>query len=1117
MENDQLLLQRLDQFIRRYYKNQLIRGGFVLTAITGILFLAPVLMEYFFRFSNGVRLFFFYAFVGIFLVSVVFLVIIPLLKLLRIGKILSYDEAARIIGNHFPEISDKLLNTLQLMRHRQDTGENIPLLVAGIDQKIRLIKPFRFNIVINLKNNLRYLKFALPPVLLILAVLIIVPSVISEPAKRIVHYNTTFVPDLPYRLVILNKSLEAMQKEDFELRILLEGEEIPQEVFIENEGVTYRMTPQKGTQFSYVFKSLQNDKKFRINAGDLRTAEYQLKVFPKPIILGLDIALDYPAYIRKMPEKVENTGDLSIPEGTTVKWRILTKDADRIIMNLGGSLKNLEKPASGDILYNQRFTESTNYSLTPVNRYSKNEDSLGYRINVVKDGYPSIYVQESLDSAITTSMFFRGTIKDDYGFTKLTFNYKVTPPGDTTIVVEKSLPVVIDNLLNSQVFYFNTDLSGLVTTQGDEIRYYFEIWDNDGINGPKATRSEIRIMKTPTLEDLQKLTDESQKNILDDLKGSLTESKEARKKMDELSKRMVEQNSVNWQEKKKVSDIIKANEKIVNSIEEIKKQNQQNIDREEKYFEMNKDILEKQRRLNELMNEVMTDEMKKTLQEMKDMLDKIDKNKLNDMLEKMKMTNKDLEEQLDRNLALFKQLEFERKLDETVNDLKKQAEKQDELAEKVEKKTTTPEDALKEQKEINEKFDSIRSSLDDLKEKEKELENPPGLGKTEQKQDSISENLKESKEMLEKSKPANAGKKQKDASKQMKDLAQELETMAQEAEMEQMEADAEGIRAVLESLLRMSFEQEQLIGDATTINRNDPKFLLVISRQKEVKDKLQSAEDSLIKISKTQFMLAPIVNREIASINRNIEEVVTSLNNRNMPQALAKQQFAMTSINNLALLLDESLKQMNQNMKMSMSGKGMKLCKNPTSAGGNMKMKSMRQMQEQMSQQLSRIKEGMEKGESGQGKNSKGGQGSMSEEIARLAAEQEAIRNELSKYKEQLDEEGVKDGGNMSNAMNEMEQNEKDLVNKRITQETIMRQQRIITRMLESEKAEQTREKEEKRESREEKNQKYRNFTGDFEYKKLQSGKNEFIQYQAPPVNWYYRNRINSYMIKIGQ
>ena len=165
MENDQLLLQRLDQFIRRYYKNQIIRGAFVLTAITGILFLTPVLMEYFFRFNNGVRLFFFYSFVGIFLVSLVFLVIRPLLKLLKIGKILSYEEAARIIGNHFPEISDKLLNTFQLMRYRKDTGENVPLLVAGIDQKIRLIKPFRFNIVINLKNNLSYLKYALPPVL----------------------------------------------------------------------------------------------------------------------------------------------------------------------------------------------------------------------------------------------------------------------------------------------------------------------------------------------------------------------------------------------------------------------------------------------------------------------------------------------------------------------------------------------------------------------------------------------------------------------------------------------------------------------------------------------------------------------------------------------------------------------------------------------------------------------------------------------------------------------------------------------------------------------------------------------------------------------------------------
>ena len=308
------------------------------------------------------------------------------------------------------------------------------------------------------------------------------------------------------------------------------------------------------------------------------------------------------------------------------------------------------------------------------------------------------------------------------------------------------------------MFYFNTDLSCLVTTQGDEVTYYFEVWDNDGINGPKATRSEMRIMKTPTLEDLQKLTDDSQKNILDDLKGSLTESKEAQKKMDELSKKMVEQSNLNWQEKKKVSDIIKANENIVNSIEEIKKQNQQNIDREEKYLETNQNILEKQKRLNELMDEVMTDEMKKTLQEMKDMLDKIDKNKLNDLLEKMKLTNKDLEAQLDRNLELFKQLEFERKLDETINDLKKQAEKQEEVAENLEKKSLNQEEALKQQKEINEKFDSIRSSLDALKEKEKELENPPGIGKTEKKQDSISDNLKQSKEMLEKNKAPSAGR-----------------------------------------------------------------------------------------------------------------------------------------------------------------------------------------------------------------------------------------------------------------------------------------------------------------------------------------------------------------------
>ena len=140
----------------------------------------------------------------------------------------------------------------------------------------------------------------------------------------------------------------------------------------------------------------------------------------------------------------------------------------------------------------------------------------------------------------------------------------------------------------------------------------------------------------------------------------------------------------------------------------------------------------------------------------------------------------------------------------------------------------------------------------------------------------------------------------------------------------------------------------------------------------------------------------------------------------------------------------------------------------------------------------------------------------MSEQIARMAAEQEAIRNEMQKYKESLEEQGIKDGGNAANAIQEMDQQQRDLINKRITQETLMRQQKIMSRLLESEKAEMQRELQEKRESREQKEQFYRNFTGDFKYKNQKTAGQEFIEYRNAPLNLFYRNRVNNYMIKIG-
>ena len=1115
MSRENELIVKLDRFIRKYYKNRLMRGGLWVCALLAAFFLVLVMMEYFFRFNQTIRTFFFFSFLGIALFTLARLVFVPLMQLMKIGKILSYDQAATIIGQHFSEIQDKLLNTLQLIEQQRQTGEHSELIEASIEQKTSAIRVFRFNVVIDFRKNLKYLRYAAIPVLLILAGILFSPKTISDPTKRILHFNQAFIKPLPFKIELANKNLSALQQEDFEVKVNVTGEEIPVEIFIRTRELNYKMTRGKGFAFEYVFKSLQCDMPFKICAGEYQSQEFVIKVFPKPIILSFDVSLDYPAYINKPGEHVENIGDFSVPEGTVMSWNFHTRDVSSVKIRMGEGKVELAAAKANVFTYTSKILKSFTYCISPFNANTYMPDSLAYRVTAIGDGYPSVFVNESVDSAINTTIFYKGTIKDDYGFSKLTFNYSVYSKGDSTGLVYKNEPIVFDKSANNQVFYYTADLLKLMPMPGMNIKYYFEVWDNDGIHGPKCTRSELKTVSTPSINEISVHTGENEHTINQELEKSISDSKAMKKNMEELNKKLVDQNTLSWQEKKKIEDLIKENAAIERRVEEIKKKTQENLKNEEKFLGTSERIIEKQKQLNDLMDKLLTDEMKKMIEEMKALLNQVDKTKLADLLEKMKMSNKELETELDRNLSLMKQMEFDRKLEEMVKDLKKAAEEQEKLAEATEKDQKPKEELLKEQEKIRATADSLAKKIEALEKQGKELESPANLGNTGPKKDSIGKNLAESEKKIKEGKSKEAAGSQKKAARQMKELAQQMEDSQEESEESQLEEDASNIRMILENLVRLSFDQEDLIGTTRVIVRSDPRYPEIVYRQKEFSEKLKVVEDSLQAIAKRQVMIKSVVTKEIAAVNLNIKLALDALDSRNINLAVAKQQYSMTSLNNLALLLNESLEQMNQKMNMSMKSKaGSKQCKNPSSKGGKMSAKSMKDMQQKIGQQLEKLKSGME-GQKKPGMGNKQEQSGMNREIAKLAAQQEALRNEMQKYQDNLGTKGKKDQGSLNEAGKEMEQIEKDLVNKNISQETMMRQQRILSRLLESEKAEQTRDQEEKRESTEAKNQQISNPGLNYQYNMKKRASQDNIQLILPVLNSYYKTKVNSYIVKI--
>lgn len=1111
MNNYQLLIQKLDEFTRKYYKNQLLRGAIYSATVVLAFYLVVAILEYVGHFDTLVRTVLFYCFILTNAYIVVKLVFIPLLKIYKMGKVISNEQAAEIIGQHFREVKDKLLNTLQL-QHQFSTNQNqAVLLQASIDQKIVELKPIPFSSAIDLSENKKYLKFLGMPLGIALLLAIVFPRIFTESTVRLIHHRTYFEPIAPFQFQILNPNLIVEQYNDFELNVKVTGDQVPDEAYIEIDGTQYKLKKENTISFNHLFKNVQGNEKFKLVAAGFKSAEYELKALPKPVILNFDIALEYPKYIRKKDEVIKNTGDLVIPMGTKVSWNFFTQHTNSLQLALQDSVIELRPLEENKYQFSKVFLQNASYYITTSNDFLKNNDSIAYGINVVPDAYPTIKVEEAKDSLSDKRFYYRGMIADDYGFTKLTFNYRYLQTDSSTVDTKIiSQPITFNKGNVQDVFFYSFDLNALDIKPGQALEYYFEIWDNDGVSGAKSAQSEKKTYKAPTLSELAQQTEKNNASIKDDLQESIKEAHKIQRQIDELNKKLMDDNKLSWDEKKKLKDLLARQNELIQKIEDIKNENSKNQAQQQEYKQMDEEILKKQEELQKLFDELMTDEMKEMYKELEEMLDQMDQEKTKDMLEKMDLTNEDISKELDRSLEVFKQLEFQQKLQESIEKLEDLAKEQEELSKETQEGKKSKEELQKDQEDLNKKFDEFTKDMQDVEKKNEELEFKHEMEDTKTDQQNIQKDMQQSSEQLKENKGKKASESQKGASEKMDQLAQKLNQMQQEMQQQEMQEDMQALRQILENLLKVSFDQEHLMKDLKDVNRNDPQYVKLTQDQKRMKDDIKIIEDSLLALSKRVVQIQSTINKELNALDDNMERTIDYMAERNVSQAVSRQQYSMTSINNLALLLNEVLNAMQQQMSSAMSGSGQ--CNKPGGKGAS--MQSLKEMQQQLSQQLEQMKNGGQRPK-GEGKGDKQGQGQgeggNSEQLAKMAAKQAAIRQAIQKMSEQMGKDGSGQSKNLEKMQQLMDQTETDIVNKKITQETINRQKEIMTRLLEAENAQRQQEQDEKRQSQENKKELISNPKDYFEYSRQKMNETELLKTIPPALNPFYRERVNKY------
>ena len=1106
MNNDfNILIEKLHAFIRKYYKNKIIRGGIISIALILTLFLLLDVFEYFAWNSATTRFVIFYGFISLTAFVLVFYMIIPTLKLLHIGKSLSEKEAADIIGAHFPEVKDKLLNTIQLQGFKRDDfskGE-VELLLAGIGQKASELKPVPFKKAIDFKKNIRYLKYALPPVLIILLIFIVSPAFITGPSQRIVQHNTYFEKPLPYQLTVTNKILEVLQRDDFTVEVKAEGEEIPAMVFIKDGNNKFMMQETAVGSFKYTFVDLKGDIYFRLETEDLESENYHLKVIPKPVIFNFNADLKYPQYLNKKNETIENSGDLIVPEGTTINWQIFTRDTRTIVFKVNNKQHKLSPAKSNHFLYSRRAKNNFYYTLLPGNEFVSGIDSLQFSVQVIKDEYPIIKVEDFTEKAIHGFIHFSGEISDDHGFHSLRFFYQK----DSTVPQSYQYKVIkIDGGIAQQYFNYTIRTDDFALRPGDGMSYYFEVRDNDTPNGYKSTKSSTFYLKMPDVSEIEANIDESSDEMKNNLKNALKDVEDIDRQLEQARLSMFEKKELSWLDKQKMAELLNKEEALREQIEKLQQLNNEINELEEQIRKTaDPELMKKMKELEDLFSDLMDEEMKKQLDEMQKELENMNKEELSKFLEQMKKQNEDMKSSLEQNLELFKEMEFEKKFQEAVDELQALADKQKKLSEQTAQKELEKQESIEKQQDINKEFSDIEKKLEDAEKLNKELEEPFQLENDSAGMEDIQSELDEASDKLRKGKQKKASGNQKSAAGKMNKMASDLNAMMQSAQMSRLAEDAQQVKNMLDNLLDLSFKQEQLFTEIGNTSQNDPKYVEQAAELKDIKDDFKIIHDSLIALSKRQPAIKTFIIKESGKINQYLVSSINYMQDRKKGTALGQQQYAMTSMNNLTLMLAESLDKMKESMQMKSENSGKGKCQNP--GQGPPSMQEMLQMQQQMNSNM----QGKAKKK---GLNNKGGLNGQSQELARMAAMQGEIRRRLQQYIDELERNG-NDGSSLSKLAEEMEKTEEDIINRKISNQTLERQKQLEVRLMKSEKAEQEREKQKKRESEEGKNRKRSNQNNNLKYNQEKENQQEILILSPIEMSPYYRALLNKYLYKL--
>ncbi len=1060
------ILIKLERFVQKEHVHIILSGIQLMLIAVVANFTFFTFVELIANLNSAFRTILFFLFLLLTISAFAYLVLLPLLRYFKLFRKETYFDAANRAGSYFPSLKDNLLNAMQLVTEKPGGSfYSINLVDAAFKNVYNRSKGIKFESAVKFDKARKIFPYFIGLMIFSVLFLLLVPGMLSA-SNRLVNFNKEFITPPAFIFEVTPGNAEITRGDDILITASVIGKP-PKEVFfaLKNEDEAdykhQKINADSSGKYKLHLSSVRNSFKYFVSSEEIKSEFFEVTVINRPLVNNLELSIIPPSY-SGIPKTIQkDNGNVTSLIGSRVEINLSsTKNLTKAFLEFNDSsiveLSVNEENAYG--LFTVRKDNSYRIKLLDEND-NLNSSPITYNIKALYDAYPVIELlspNKNLPLANDNRLTLLAKVADDYGFSKLNLNYRLSASRYEQPQTESSaIEIPLEDLKKEIDVNYIWNLTPLYLAVDDVVTYYLEIYDNDFISGPKSTKTSSFTVRVPSLDEILYDADEVHTQTELELEETLKEAEELKNTLEEIDQELKkDEQELTWEEKEKISDALEKFKELQEKVDNINNQlNEMRQNLQENNL-LSEETLEKYLELQDLMDQLTGEEMKKAMEQMQQLLQKMNRDLTQNAMENLKFDEERFKKSIERTLNLLKRIQVEQKVDELIKRTEELSREQKSLEEQTEQNDLLDKNKRDElssrQEDITNDLKKMEEEMQKLKEKMSGLDDMP----LEEMEKLMEEFSKQQNEKLSKNASENIQQQQQEMAmqqqqqlqsnmNQMNDMMMQMQNEMKQKNQVQTFTD---MMRILDNLISLSKEQEELKEESQNLDPNSSSLNKLAQEQSKLSDNLKNILRQMAELSQKTFAISPEMGEALGKANQNMQMSLQSMQNRNGSFSAIQQGEAMKYLNEAASMMKSSMEGMMQ-------------------SGGQGGMMSMMQQLQQMSGQQMNLNNMTQMLKQMQ-------QGNLSPqqqaEFQRLGQQQELIRKSMDQLNQEakLSGQSKKLPGDLDNILERMQEVITDMNTQKLDDELIQKQENILSKMLDAQRSINERDFEKKRESR---------------------------------------------------